>query len=152
MTWLSHWKFENQLADGDEVSVSVVGWSLAFRIKECGISFVYEEQKQKQGTPTKSEEEVEEERVIKPVDALPFQNTINGLLSAYQLRSGEYFLSHPEYFILAEGSNNIDSVRAVLYENLFQDHVQSTGARYVAFSFNTRVWERTTIANMSLLT
>lgn len=152
MTWLSHWKFENQLADGDEVSVSVVGCSLAFRIKECGISFVYEEQKQQQGTPTKSEEEVEEERVIKPVDARPFQNTIDGLLSAYQLRSGEYFLSHPEYFILAEGSNNIDPVRAVLYENLFQDNVQSTGARYVAFSFNTRVWERTTIANMSLLT
>ncbi|XP_058188497.1 TMV resistance protein N-like isoform X3 [Rhododendron vialii] len=130
MTCLSHWKFENQLADGDEVSVSVVGLSVTFRIKECGISFVYEEQKQQKGTPTKSEEEVEEEQVIKPVDARPFQNTIDGLLSAYQLRSGEYFLSHPEYFILAEGSNNSDAVRSVLYENLFQDNVQCTGSTY----------------------
>ncbi|KAL7235585.1 hypothetical protein ACSBR1_018973 [Camellia fascicularis] len=46
MTWLSHWKFENQLEVGDEVSVSVVGWSLAFCVKECGISFMYKEQEE----------------------------------------------------------------------------------------------------------
>lgn len=107
------------------MSVSVVGWSLAFRIKECGISFVYEEQEEQKGTSSKSEE-VEEEQVIIHFNASPFRKEIDSLFSAYQFKSGEYFLSHAEYFVLKEGCT--EGVRAVLYENLFQDNVENTGS------------------------
>ncbi|CAL5378192.1 unnamed protein product [Camellia sinensis] len=126
MTWLSHWKFENQLEVGDEVSVSVVGWSLAFCIKDCGISFMYEEQEEQKRILTKSE--IEEEHVINQNTAHPLQNVTDSVESAYQMRSGEYFLSHSEYFMLAEGSSQ--PAKAILYENLFQDNVESTGLTY----------------------
>ncbi|THF96836.1 hypothetical protein TEA_022330 [Camellia sinensis var. sinensis] len=125
MTWLSHWKFENQLGVGDEVSVSVVAWSPAFCIKECGISFMYEEQEEQKRISTKSEIE---EHVINQNTTYPLQNVSDGVESAYQMRSGKYFLSHSEYFMLAEGSSQ--SAKAILYENLFQDKVESTVSTY----------------------
>ncbi|KAI8025474.1 hypothetical protein LOK49_LG02G02554 [Camellia lanceoleosa] len=52
----------------------------------------------------------------------------DGVESAYQMRSGEYFLSHSEFFMLLEGSSQ--SNKAILYENLFPDNVESTGSTY----------------------
>ncbi|GFY94383.1 disease resistance protein (TIR-NBS-LRR class) family [Actinidia rufa] len=122
MTWSSHWKFANHMDDGDEVSVSLIGWSLTFRAKECGIGFVYEEQEEQKGMPTKGEEEV-----TKYSSARPFENVSDDDMSAYQLKSGDYFLSHPDYFMLLEQARD-HPARAVLHEYLFQDTVQSTGS------------------------
>ncbi|PSS21673.1 TMV resistance protein like [Actinidia chinensis var. chinensis] len=124
MTWSSHWKFANYMDGGDEVSVSLIGWSLTFRAKECGIGFVYEEQEEQKGMPTKSEEE---EEVTKYSSACPFENVSDDDMSAYQLKSGDYFLSHPDYFMLLENARD-HPARAVLHEYLFQDTIQSTGS------------------------
>ncbi|KAJ9141458.1 hypothetical protein P3X46_031995 [Hevea brasiliensis] len=42
MTWLSHWKFGDQLQGGDEVEVRVIG-SFAVGVKKVGIDRVFEE-------------------------------------------------------------------------------------------------------------
>ncbi|XP_052205028.1 disease resistance protein RPV1-like [Diospyros lotus] len=121
MTWLSHWMIGNQLEVGDEVNVSVVGWSPTFCIKECGISFVYGDQEEQKGIPKESE------GVSKCNPACPLQNEIDGAMSAYQLKSGAYFLSHPEHSVLAKGAS--DTVKAILLDNLFTDSTESGGSR-----------------------
>ncbi|XP_052209753.1 disease resistance protein RUN1-like isoform X1 [Diospyros lotus] len=42
VTWLSYWKFEDQLEGGDEVNISVT--SACFQVKEVGVHVVYKEE------------------------------------------------------------------------------------------------------------
>ncbi|XP_059653600.1 disease resistance protein RPV1-like isoform X2 [Cornus florida] len=98
MTWLSHWKFGNQLEAGDELSVSVVGWSCPFWMKECGISFVYDKQEEKV-LQSKSKEK---EQLIQQNTTYPcYQDVNDGDLSSYQFGNQRaYFLSYLEFFML----------------------------------------------------
>ncbi|CAL5401857.1 unnamed protein product [Camellia sinensis] len=54
MMMLSYWKFENQLENGDELNISVVG-NEYFQVKEVGVHFVYKEQEEKSSQSTSEE-------------------------------------------------------------------------------------------------
>ncbi|GMP63406.1 hypothetical protein CsSME_00025117 [Camellia sinensis var. sinensis] len=54
MMWLSYWKFENQLKDGDELVISVVG-NEDFQVKEVGVHLVHKEQEEKSSQSTSKE-------------------------------------------------------------------------------------------------
>ncbi|CAL5401875.1 unnamed protein product [Camellia sinensis] len=54
MMWLSYWKFENQLKDGDELVISVVG-NGDFQVKEVGVHLVHKEQEEKSSQSTSEE-------------------------------------------------------------------------------------------------
>ncbi|KAI8551777.1 hypothetical protein RHMOL_Rhmol06G0213000 [Rhododendron molle] len=44
MTWLSYWKFENQVGGGDEMNISVFAIE-GFQVKEVGVRLVYDVEK-----------------------------------------------------------------------------------------------------------
>ncbi|XP_052209888.1 disease resistance protein RPV1-like [Diospyros lotus] len=52
VTWLSYWKFEDQLEGGDEVNISVT--SDVFQVKEVGVYIVYKEEEAEEKKSTQS--------------------------------------------------------------------------------------------------
>ncbi|KAM7474481.1 hypothetical protein LguiB_021724 [Lonicera macranthoides] len=83
MAWISQWNFGNdQLEGGDEVTISIHTGN-AFKVKECGINIVYEE-----------EVYDEEDNDNHDNNTFFFGNeVIGGDLSNFQLSNGAYFLS-----------------------------------------------------------
>ncbi|KAM7474152.1 hypothetical protein LguiB_021395 [Lonicera macranthoides] len=77
LAWLSQWNFGNQLEGGDEVIVSIFMGDL-FKVKECSINIVYEEQEKndKQHSST----------------YFSWNEVIGGDLSSFRLSTGAYFL------------------------------------------------------------
>ncbi|KAL7585540.1 disease resistance protein RPV1 isoform X1 [Lactuca sativa] len=86
LVWLSHWMFgKNELEDGDEVSVTIVEEEEdgGIMVKECAVSPVYNDRENEE-------------------DPLSYykswKHIIGGDLSAFQLTSGDYFLTHDRFF------------------------------------------------------
>ncbi|KAI8025975.1 TMV resistance protein N [Camellia lanceoleosa] len=103
MTWLSHWNIGNQLESGDEVDVSVFLWD-AVELKDLGIHVVYEQ----------------EEKGTQQITS-PRQNVIDQDLSAYQVRTGMYFLCHHDFDIQQSCSNDDEWTAKGWYDFFFGD-------------------------------
>ncbi|GMP39606.1 hypothetical protein CsSME_00010373 [Camellia sinensis var. sinensis] len=103
MTWLSHWNIGNQLESGDEVDVSVFLWN-AVELKNFGIHVVYEQEK-------KGTQQI----------TAPHQNVIDQDLSAYQVRTGMYFLCHHDFDIQQSFSNDDEWTTKGWYDLFFGD-------------------------------
>ncbi|KAK4493040.1 hypothetical protein RD792_018147 [Penstemon davidsonii] len=74
LLWLSHWTFRNELEDGNEVDISIITGD-NFVVRECGLSFMYHEQK----------EDIWNKY-------LSWREVIGGDLSAFRLSTGSYYL------------------------------------------------------------
>nr|GEX03371.1 hypothetical protein [Tanacetum cinerariifolium] len=90
LTFLSHWMFrKNEMEDGDQLTVSIEPALCAFNvsIRECGVSFVYDD----------DDGNIEEEE-----DPLSYYKSwnqiIGGDLSAFQLTTEEYLLDNKARF------------------------------------------------------
>ncbi|KAM7462851.1 hypothetical protein LguiA_030972 [Lonicera macranthoides] len=102
MTWLCHWKFGNQLEGGDEVNISVFLRNV-MQLKELGVHVVYETE-----------------------EAHCFQNDAGGAdLSAYEVRTGSYFLCHYEYDLVQTCSLDDGWTTFGWYDFLFEDIIPS---------------------------
>ncbi|PWA62298.1 toll/interleukin-1 receptor (TIR) domain-containing protein [Artemisia annua] len=88
LTFLSHWMFgENDMEDGDQLTISFeIKYSFLYCIKECGVSFVYEEEDGKKE---------KEEYALSHYKS--WNHIIGGDLSPFQLTTGEYNLDN-KYF------------------------------------------------------
>ena len=87
LTFLSHWMFgENEMEDGDQLTI-YIKHAFSFEdssIKECGVSFVYDD--------GKNEKEEDPLSYYKS-----WNHIIGGDLSAFQSTTGEYILCHEEF-------------------------------------------------------
>ncbi|KAM7466872.1 hypothetical protein LguiB_014434 [Lonicera macranthoides] len=102
MTWLCHWKFGNQLEGGDEVNISVFLWNV-MQLKELGVHVIYE---------------TEEGHCC--------QNDAGGTdLSAYEVRTGSYFLCHHDYDMVQTCSSDDGWTTFGWYDFLFEDFIPS---------------------------
>lgn len=84
--WLSHWMFDNnEIEAGDEVSVTIVEEEedRGVSVRECAISPVYNDS---------DKDDINSLSYYKS-----WKNIIGGDLSAFQLTSGDYFLSHDRF-------------------------------------------------------
>ncbi|PWA59679.1 toll/interleukin-1 receptor (TIR) domain-containing protein [Artemisia annua] len=84
LTFLSHWMFgKNEMEDGDQLTISIEPalYAFAFRIRECGVSFVYDDEK--------NEKEEDPLSYYKS-----WNHIIGGDLSPFQLETGEYNLQN----------------------------------------------------------
>lgn len=124
LVFLCHWKFGNYLASGDEINVSVVGQSYTLRMKEFGVSPVYDIHHE---TQTSSANEC----------------TIERYMSICQFTVNHYFFSASKYVVLKGRSNGDPNVRSVLYDHLFEDHQMtfavSSGMYVVLSPFQTQM-------------
>ncbi|GJS15395.1 hypothetical protein Tco_0409867 [Tanacetum coccineum] len=86
LTFLSHWMFgENEMEDGDQLTISIKHDMIEWedddrRIRECGVSFVYDD--------GKNEKEEDPLSYYKS-----WNHIIGGDLSPFQLTTQEYFLN-----------------------------------------------------------
>nr|GMD87264.1 TMV resistance protein N-like isoform X1 [Ipomoea batatas] len=107
LVFLCHWKFGKYLASGDDINVSVVGQSHTLRIKEFGVSPVYDVIHQETQTSSSSANEC---------------TTIEHYMSICQLAVNHYFFSPSKYFVLKGRSDGDPNLRGLLYDHLFEDH------------------------------
>lgn len=122
MIWLSHWEFGNQLGFGDEVDLSVEANIITFesdisaadKVKECGIQLVYCERVDKSSESPNNTN-------------LSQRNVIGGDLSAYETRTGSYFLSHHNYGVLQIQSKNGGWNSFFPYDCIFGSSGETTG-------------------------
>lgn len=102
MTWLCHWKFGNKLEGGDDVDISVFPWN-SMQLKELGVHLVYEKQ---------------EEAYC--------DNHAGGTdLSAYEVRTGSYFLCHHDYDLVQLFSSGDQRTTSGWYDLIFWDVIPS---------------------------
>ncbi|XP_019179416.1 PREDICTED: TMV resistance protein N-like isoform X2 [Ipomoea nil] len=124
LVFICHWKFGKYLASGDDINVSVVGQSYTFRIKEFGVSPVYDIIHQETQTSSSLANECTTiHQETQTSSSLANEcTTIERYMSICQLAVNHYFFSPSKYFVLKGRSDGDPIVRGVLYNHLFEDH------------------------------
>ncbi|KAK4337783.1 hypothetical protein RND71_042270 [Anisodus tanguticus] len=127
LTFLCHWKFGKYIQAGDEINVSVLGWSYTFQMKEFGVSIECDRQETDQSVTSSSEsKQLAIQHRYPSTYNMPEQCVMESYMPVYQVATHHYYFSHPDYFLLKANEREHAAVRLILYENLFEDFVHST--------------------------
>ncbi|XP_016438086.2 TMV resistance protein N-like [Nicotiana tabacum] len=124
LTFLCHWKFGKYIQAGDEINVSVLGWSYTFQMKEFGVSIECDRPETDQHLTSTSESKELAIQHRYPSSSMQEQCVMGSYMPIYQVAARHYYFSHPDYFL--PKSNEHAAVRSILYENLFEDFVHRT--------------------------
>ncbi|KAK4370986.1 hypothetical protein RND71_010461 [Anisodus tanguticus] len=123
LTFLCHWKLGKYLEAGDEINVSIIGWSYTFQMKHFGVNL---ECDTLETDPSSGESN---ELAIKSSDPSAYLSgdcVMESYMPVYQLAWNHYCFSHPDYFLFNGHQRKQAAMRLILFQKLFEDFVQST--------------------------
>lgn len=122
LTFLCQWKLGKYLEAGDEINVSIIGWSYTFQMKDFGVSLECE-------TVETDLSVTSNELAIKSSDPSAYLSghcVMESYMPVYQLAWNHYCFSHPDYFLFNGHQRKQAAMRLILYQKLFEDFVQSS--------------------------
>ncbi|XP_006363488.1 TMV resistance protein N-like isoform X2 [Solanum tuberosum] len=123
LTFLCQWKLGKYLEAGDEINVSIIGWSCTFQMKDFGVSLECE-------TVETDLSVTSNELAIKSSDPSAYLSghcVMESYMPVYQLAWNHYCFSHPDYFLFNGHQRKQAAMRLILYQKLFEDFVQNAG-------------------------
>ncbi|CAN4110135.1 unnamed protein product [Withania somnifera] len=126
LTFLCHWKLGKYLEAGDEINVSIIGWSNNFQMEDFGVSLECYTVETDLSVASSGESN---ELAIKCSDpsAYPSEHSVmENYMPVYQLAWNHYCFSHPDYFLFNGHQRKQAAMRFILYQKLFADFVQRT--------------------------
>ncbi|XP_055803965.1 disease resistance protein RPV1-like isoform X2 [Solanum dulcamara] len=127
ITFLCHWKLGKYLEAGDEINVSVIGWSCTFQMKDFGVSLECDTIEKDLSVASSS---ASNEFAIKSSDPSAYLSghcVMESYMPVYQLAWNHYCFSHPDYFLFNGHQRKQAAMRLILYKKLFEDFVQNAG-------------------------
>ncbi|XP_060169629.1 disease resistance protein RPV1-like isoform X1 [Lycium barbarum] len=127
LTFLCHWKLGKYLEAGDEINVSIIGWSYTFQMKDFGVNLEFDTLETDLSRAPSGDSNELAINTNDPSAYVSGDCVMESYMPVYQLAWNHYCFSHPDYFLFNGHQRKQAAMRLILYQKLFEDFVQNAG-------------------------